>query len=175
MKWTKKMSSHRKPREIWAQQLSRQFNCRRRLSKMRKISRRTLIMPSRQRYVFLKNFYRKCLKPTIETALHLLTAPQTCQFHSRQLSYLDRLASRTRSCGGVLLSEISSFTKLLTVLEDQLSEVPDYKVAIKQLISLITGALLKQRTSDETNFAKDTIQLLEKVKNDIIFAFFNYF
>ena len=61
------------------------------------------------------------------------------------------------------------------MLEDQLSEVPDYKVAIKQLISLITGALLKQRTSDETNFAKDTIQLLEKVKNDIIFAFFNYF
>lgn len=109
-------------------------------------------------------FYRKILQPTIETALQLLTAPQTCQFHSRQLSYLDRLAARTRSCGGVLLSEISSFTKLLTVLEDKLSEVPDYKVAIKQLISLITGALLKQRTSDETNYAKDTIQLLEKVE-----------
>jgi len=134
-------------------------------------------MPSRQRYVFfIKELLSKMTsKPTIETALQLLTAPQTCQFHSRQLSYLDRLASRTRSCGGVLLSEISSFTKLLTVLEDKLSEVPDYKVAIKQLISLITGALLKQRTSDETNFAKDTIQLLEKVKNDIIFDFFILF
>ena len=104
--------------------------------------------------------------------MSLLTAPQTCQFTSRQLSYLDRLAARTRSCGGVLLSEISSFTKLLSVLEDKLSEVPDYKVAIKQLISLITGALLKQRTSDETNFAKDTIQLLEKVCKNPIFEFF---
>lgn len=97
----------------------------------------------------------------------MLTAPQTCQMYSRQLSYLDRLASRTRTCGGVLLSEISSFTKLLTVLEDKLSEVPDYKVAIKQLISVITGALLKQRTSDETNFANDTVQLLEKVRTTL--------
>jgi hypothetical protein len=112
------------------------------------------------------------MQPTIETALQLLTAPQTCQFHSRQLSYLDRLAARTRSCGGVLLSEIFSFTKLLTVLEDKLSEVPDYKVAIKQLISLITGALLKQRTSDETNYAKDTIQLLEKVKKTSLFSLY---
>ena len=100
----------------------------------------------------------------------MLTAPQTCQMYGRQLSYLDRLASRTRTCGGVLLSEISSFTKLLTVLEDKLSEVPDYKVAIKQLISVITGALLKQRTSDETNFANDTVQLLEKVRKSVFFT-----
>ena len=85
----------------------------------------------------------------MDHCVKLLTDRHSIDMHSRHVSYIERLAVNCRNRGGVLLSELIQLFKVIEVLVLKISDVPNYKHSLIELISLLGGALVKERTSDE--------------------------
>mgnify|MGYP000260512556 CR=1 FL=1 len=85
----------------------------------------------------------------MEHCLKLLKDPHSSEMYNRHNSYIDRLVYNCRSRGGVLLSELIQLFKIIEILVAKFNDVVSYHSSLKELISLLGGALLKERTSDE--------------------------
>ena len=85
----------------------------------------------------------------MEHCYKLLTDPHSIEMYSRHQSYIERLMSNCRCRGGVLLSELIQICEIIEIIAQRLPDVELYRQSLAQIVSVLGGALLKERTSDE--------------------------
>ena len=81
----------------------------------------------------------------------------------RHEKYIKRLCGHIQARGGVLLSELVDLFRAIELVTANIEVNIIYGDCLIQIIKLMGGALLKQKTSDEQKYQKITIDSLEQL------------
>uniref|UniRef100_UPI0037E9BCAF cilia- and flagella-associated protein 69-like n=1 Tax=Semicossyphus pulcher TaxID=241346 RepID=UPI0037E9BCAF len=94
----------------------------------------------------------------LSKVIRLLEDPLTANLKERHLFVLKKLLKRNQI--GFLLKELTGLTKILTICAEKVPDHPEYVHILCEAIKICRLPLLKEKSSDELNYAQDVIQFL---------------
>ncbi|CAJ1082976.1 cilia- and flagella-associated protein 69-like isoform X2 [Xyrichtys novacula] len=90
--------------------------------------------------------------------IHLLEDPLTANLKERHLFVLKKLLKRSQI--GFLLKDLTGVTKILNVCADKAKDHPEYVPILCEALRVCSLPFLKEKSSDELNYAQDVIEFL---------------
>ncbi|XP_019963467.2 cilia- and flagella-associated protein 69 isoform X3 [Paralichthys olivaceus] len=88
----------------------------------------------------------------------LLKDPLTAHLKERHLFVLKKLLKRSQI--GFLLKDLSDVTKILNICADKANDHPEYVPILCEALKICRSPFLKEKTSDELNYAQDVIEFI---------------
>ncbi|XP_028453342.1 cilia- and flagella-associated protein 69 isoform X1 [Perca flavescens] len=90
--------------------------------------------------------------------IRLLEDPLTANLKERHLFVLKKLLKRNQI--GFLLKDLTGITKILNICAEKVTDHPEYVPVLCEAIQICRLPFLKEKASDELNYAQDVIEFL---------------
>ncbi|KAK2830703.1 hypothetical protein Q5P01_018634 [Channa striata] len=94
----------------------------------------------------------------LNKVIHLLEDPLTAVLKERHIFVLKKLLKRTQH--GFLLKELAGIAKILNICAEKVKEHPEYASILCEALQICRLPFLKEKTSDELNYAQDVVDFL---------------
>ncbi|XP_050924330.1 cilia- and flagella-associated protein 69 [Lates calcarifer] len=94
----------------------------------------------------------------LSKVIRLLEDPLTANLKERHLFVLKKLLKRSQI--GFLLRELTGIAKILNICAEKVKDHPEYVPILCEALKICRLPFLKERASDELNYAQDVIEFL---------------
>ncbi|XP_074543190.1 cilia- and flagella-associated protein 69 [Halichoeres trimaculatus] len=94
----------------------------------------------------------------LSKVIRLLEDPLTANLKERHLFVLKKLLKRSQI--GFLLKDLTGITKILNVCAEKAKDHPEYVPMLCEAIKICSLPFLKEKSSDELNYAQDVVEFL---------------
>ncbi|KAK2920812.1 cilia- and flagella-associated protein 69-like [Channa argus] len=97
----------------------------------------------------------------LSKVIHLLEDPLTAILKERQLFVLKKLLKRNPN--GFLLKELAGIAKILNICAEKVKDHSEYVPILCEALEICRLPFLKEKTSDELNYAQDVVEFLSHI------------
>ncbi|KAM9385666.1 cilia- and flagella-associated protein 69 [Pholidichthys leucotaenia] len=97
----------------------------------------------------------------LSKVIRLLEDPLTAGLKERNLFVLKKLLKRNQI--GFLLKELTAIAKILNICADKVKDYPEYVSFLCEALTICRLPFLKEKTSDELNYAPDVMEFLSHI------------
>ncbi|XP_039977015.1 cilia- and flagella-associated protein 69-like [Xiphias gladius] len=94
----------------------------------------------------------------LSKVIRLLEDPLTANLKERHLFVLKKLLKRSQI--GFLLKELTAIAKILNICAEKVKDHPEYVLILCEALKICRLPFLKEKASDELNYAQDVIEFL---------------